>query len=46
MKCDVDIRTDLYGNIIMAGASTMFKDLDVRLNKEVVALAPITGIFV
>ena len=42
MKCDVDIRKDLYGNIIMAGASTMFKDLDLRLNKEVVALAPST----
>jgi actin-related protein len=42
MKCDVDIRKDLYGNIVMAGGSTMFKYLDTRLNKEVVALAPST----
>ena len=42
MKCDVDIRKDLYGNIVMAGGSTMFKFLQERLNKEVVALAPST----
>ncbi len=42
MKCDVDIRKDLYLNIIMAGGSTMFKNMKERLNKEVVALAPST----
>ncbi len=42
MKCDVDIRKDLYGNIVMAGGSTMFKNLDNRLTKEIVALAPST----
>ena len=42
MKCDVDIRKDLYGNIIMSGASTMFRDINTRLDKEVVALAPST----
>jgi actin len=40
MKCDVDVRRDLYGNIVMSGGTTMFKDIDKRLNKEVVALAP------
>jgi len=40
MKCDVDVRKDLYGNIVMSGGTTMFKDIDKRLNKEVVALAP------
>lgn len=42
MKCDVDIRKDLYGNIVLAGGSTMFKGLKDRLKKEVVALAPST----
>jgi len=42
MKCDVDIRKDLYGNIVLAGGSTMFKGMAERLNKEVVALAPST----
>lgn len=42
MKCDVDIRRDLYKNIVMAGGTTMFKFLSERLNKEVVALAPST----
>lgn len=44
MKCDVDIRKDLYGNIVLAGATTMFKGLKDRLKKEVVALAPSTMI--
>lgn len=42
MKCDVDIRKDLYGNIVLAGGSTMFKGLSERLQKEVIALAPST----
>jgi len=40
MKCDVDIRKDLYGNIVMSGGSTMFPKIDERLKKEVEALAP------
>lgn len=42
MKCEPDIRKDLYGNIVMAGGTTMFKGIDDRLYKEVVALAPST----
>jgi actin, other eukaryote len=37
MKCDVDIRKDLYGNIVFSGGSTMFAD---RMSKEITALAP------
>jgi len=33
-KCDVDIRRDLYGNIVMSGGTTMFKDIDKRMEKE------------
>jgi len=42
MKCDVDVRKDLYGNIVMSGGTTMFKDIEARLNKEITALAPST----
>jgi len=40
MKCDVDIRRDLYGNIVMSGGSTMFKGIAERMQKEIKALAP------
>ena len=40
IKCDIDIRKDLYANIILSGGSTMFKDIDKRLSKEIVSLAP------
>jgi actin-related protein len=42
MKCDVDIRKDLYANIVMSGGSTMFEGIADRLTKEMVALAPPT----
>jgi len=40
MKCDVDIRRDLYTNIVLSGGTTMFPDIDNRLQKEITALAP------
>jgi len=40
MKCDVDIRRDLYGNVVMSGGSTMFKGIAERMQKELTALAP------
>jgi len=40
MKCDVDIRKDLYANIVLSGGTTMFPGIAERMNKEVVALAP------
>jgi len=40
MKCDVDIRKDLYANIVMSGGTTMFKQIDIRLQNEMKALAP------
>jgi actin beta/gamma 1 len=42
MKCDVDIRKDLYANIVMSGGTTMYEGLADRLTKEMVALAPAT----
>jgi actin-related protein len=40
MKCDVDIRKDLYGNIVLSGGTTMFEGIDNRMEKEIKALAP------
>ena len=40
MKCDVDIRKDLYGNIVMSGGTTMYFGIPERVQKEVKALAP------
>jgi len=39
-KSDVDIRKDLYQNIILSGGTTCFTGLVERLTKEVQALAP------
>ena len=40
MKCDVDIRKDLYGNIVLSGGTTMFPGVADRMSKEITALAP------
>ncbi|EYU36850.1 hypothetical protein MIMGU_mgv1a023450mg [Erythranthe guttata] len=40
MKCDVDIRKDLYGNVVLSGGSTMFPGIADRMSKEITALAP------
>jgi actin-related protein len=42
MKCDVDIRKDLYGNTVLSGGSTMFNGIADRMSKEITALAPPT----
>lgn len=42
MKCDVDIRKDLYANTVLSGGTTMFPGLADRMQKEISALAPPT----
>jgi len=42
MKCDVDIRKDLYGNVVLSGGTTMFPGIADRMQKELVNLAPST----
>merc|ERR1712027_176897 len=39
-KCDIDIRKDLYTNVVLSGGTTMFTGIDTRLQKEIKALAP------
>jgi actin len=40
MKCDVDIRKDLYNNVVMSGGSTMFTGIAERMQKEIKSMAP------
>ena len=39
-QIDVEIRKDLYSNIILAGGNTMFEGLPERLTKEIQKLTP------
>eukprot|EP00997_Jenningsia_sp_PLL12_P001832 NODE_1304_length_1197_cov_112.809233_g1032_i1.p1 GENE.NODE_1304_length_1197_cov_112.809233_g1032_i1~~NODE_1304_length_1197_cov_112.809233_g1032_i1.p1 ORF type:complete len:391 (-),score=24.82 NODE_1304_length_1197_cov_112.809233_g1032_i1:24-1160(-) len=39
-KTDIDIRKDLYGNIVMSGGTTMFEGIAERMTKELTSLAP------
>ena len=39
-KCDLDIRRDLYGNVVLSGGTTMFPGIADRMQKELTALAP------
>ena len=40
LKSQVDIRRDLYANTVLTGGCTLFPNIDVRLTKEMTALAP------
>jgi len=42
MKCDVDIRKDLYANVVLSGGTTMVQGFEERMTKELTALAPST----
>jgi len=39
-KCDIDIRKDLYANVVLSGGTTMFNGIAQRLTKELTARAP------
>ena len=42
MKCDVDIRKDLYANIVLSGGTTMCPGFAMRIEKEITSLDPST----
>ena len=42
MKCDVDIRKDLYANTVLSGGTTMYHGISDRMEKEIKTLAPVT----
>jgi actin, other eukaryote len=37
-KCDIDVRRDLYSNVVLSGGTTMYKGLPERLEKELKTL--------
>ena len=39
-ECDVDVRRDLYQNIILSGGTTMYEGIGERLLKEIESRAP------
>lgn len=39
-ECDIDIRKDLYGNIILSGGTTLYPGMPDRLEKEIDAMCP------
>ncbi|KAG8753998.1 actin [Ceratobasidium sp. 423] len=39
-KCDVDIRRDLYGNVVLSGGTTMYPGIADRIQKELSSLSP------
>eukprot|EP00123_Amoebidium_parasiticum_P001310 comp12367_c0_seq1/m.7252 comp12367_c0_seq1/g.7252 ORF comp12367_c0_seq1/g.7252 comp12367_c0_seq1/m.7252 type:complete len:254 (-) comp12367_c0_seq1:591-1352(-) len=40
MRSDIDVRSALYGNVVLSGGTTAFEGLDERLQKELQGLAP------
>jgi actin-related protein len=42
MKCDNDIKKELFKSIVLAGGCTMFANMKERMKKEIQALAPST----
>jgi len=42
MKCNVDIRTEMYSNVILSGGTTMLPGIAERMQMELAALAPPT----
>merc|ERR1711962_985944 len=42
MHSDLDIRKDLYANIVLSGGTTMFPGIADRMQKEISQLAPPT----
>lgn len=39
-ECDIDIRKDLYGNVILSGGTTLYEGLPDRLEKELDTMCP------
>lgn len=42
MKCDIDVRRDLYANMVLSGGGAMFAGMAERLSSELQYLAPST----
>ena len=42
MRCDADIRNDLYSNVVLSEGASMFPGIGERMSKELTALVPST----
>ena len=42
MKCDVDIRVNLYANVVLPSSTTMFQEISERMTKKPTELSPLT----
>ena len=40
MKCDMEIRKDLYSTVILSGGNTIFQGFTNRMKKKMTSLAP------
>ncbi|XP_033898549.1 actin, cytoplasmic-like isoform X2 [Acipenser ruthenus] len=40
LKCDIDVRKNLYANVLISGGSTLFPGLDERMLKEITLQVP------
>jgi len=40
VKCDVDVRRELYGSVVLSGGTTMLPGLAERMRKELAAVVP------
>ena len=40
IKCDQDIRKELFGNVVLSGGNTMFPRIKEKLWRDIKALAP------
>lgn len=40
MKCDIDLRKDLFANIVLSGGTTMYPGIAERMTKELNGLTP------
>ena len=42
MKCEIDLRKELYANVVLYGGTTMFTGIEDRIQTEISQLAPAT----
>jgi actin-related protein len=40
MNCDMDLRKDLYANVVMSGGTTMYPGINERMTAELKKLVP------
>jgi hypothetical protein len=41
IKCDINVWTDLYVNIVISGETTIFKEVSNQIDNEITSLTPI-----